>query len=389
MCMIFRTTCLLSLLACALALQAQTVDEQITQCATKLAKEITGAGLKRVGVPEMTTGAGDQLGGNTGSAGQYFAGKLGDALATLNNGAFVVEERNRLNSVLQEGKLEAGGLTDPKASKEVLGKLPGLDGLVDGTLTRFDVSHTLEINCRVIRYPEAVNLGGASVKIDLDPDLLGMFGVSFSTTGDASPSPTPAQVVQGALQPPADAPAPDIDLHCPYGIEVLVQEQPKPLYEHDGHYYVPAAGGETFAIRLTNRTDRAVAVALFIDGLNTIKEEQVLPSQADKWVVKEHSSIIISGWQIDMENRRDFVFVNSDESLAAHKHYCDKLGLITASFFPLDSGSRDLGTGSGDEHSNAVTLDQRIFSSFAKTSLTLHYDNRALVEKYRSVSNGQ
>ncbi len=392
---ILRAVLLLALLGGVLAVQAQTVNDEITQCATKLAKVITAAGLKHVGVPEMTSGAGDQLGGNTGWTGKYFALKLDFALTNMSNGAFEVEDRNRLNRVLQEGKFEASGLTDPKASQQLLGKLPGLDGLVDGALIRFDESHTLEMDCCVIRYPEAINLGGVSVKIELDPDLLEICGVSFHVPEQTPPE----QIVHIALHPPAESPIPEVDANSPFALEVLVNDQPESLYQHEGHYYVPAAAGESYAIRLSNKSDKPVAVALYIDGLNTIKEEQVLPSQADKWVVKEHSSVIIAGWQADMEYRNAFVFANSEESLAARKHYTDKIGLITATFFPLaddnikvapgnneNSTARGLlGTDIGSGSRNSVMYDTRSFATTPVASLTLHYDNRELVQTYRRV----
>ena len=361
--------------------RAQGVDEALEQCARQVAKQVTAAGLKRVGVPEMTNGTTDQLGGSTGTAGQYFAAKLADELAKAGQGAFVVVERNRLNRVLQEGKFEASGLTDPKASQELLGKIPGLDCLVDGTLTRFDVTHMLELTCRVIRYPEAVNLGSVTVKFELDPDLLGLFGVSYHHPAE---KPSKPEIVQAALHPDTGA-APA----CPYAVEVLAGGVPAPLYTHQGNLYLPATSGEVFAVRLTNHTDRAVAVALFLDGLNSIFARRELPSQATRWVVAAHTSAVVNGWQEDMERRRQFVFVTSDESLAARRHFTEQLGLITAAFFPEipgaadnDTGTRDLGIGQGEVETSHVALDKRHFSALPTTSLTLRYDDRKIVEKY-------
>ena len=61
--------------------------------------------------------------------------------------------------------------------------------------------------------------------------------------------------------------------HDPFGapnVEILVNGVPQTRYAHDGRWYVEAFKGREYAIRLRNPYPVRVAVALSVDGLNTI-----------------------------------------------------------------------------------------------------------------------
>ncbi len=53
-------------------------------------------------------------------------------------------------------------------------------------------------------------------------------------------------------------------------VEILVDGAPRPRYAHDGRWYVEALKGREYAVRLRNPYPVRVAVALSVDGLNTI-----------------------------------------------------------------------------------------------------------------------
>src|ERR1041384_7205568 len=55
-----------------------------------------------------------------------------------------------------------------------------------------------------------------------------------------------------------------------YGLTVLVGDETRPEYFHNGTTYVEAIRGASYALRITNPTPHRVAVALSVDGLNTI-----------------------------------------------------------------------------------------------------------------------
>src|SRR4051794_25915818 len=53
-------------------------------------------------------------------------------------------------------------------------------------------------------------------------------------------------------------------------VSVLMSGAPLAEYEHQGTTYIEAIRGRDFSIRITNPTPDRVAVALSVDGLNTI-----------------------------------------------------------------------------------------------------------------------
>ena len=55
-----------------------------------------------------------------------------------------------------------------------------------------------------------------------------------------------------------------------FGLQVLVSGEPRPEYNARGNVYVEAIRGSEYSLRVTNPTPYRVAVALSVDGLNTI-----------------------------------------------------------------------------------------------------------------------
>src|SRR4029079_12044992 len=73
--------------------------------------------------------------------------------------------------------------------------------------------------------------------------------------------------------------------HAPSGapdVEILVNGVPQARYAHDGRWYVEALKGREYAIRLRNPYPVRVAVALSVDGLNTIDARESTASAAPK-----------------------------------------------------------------------------------------------------------
>jgi hypothetical protein len=118
-----------------------------------------------------------------------------------------------------------------------------------------------------------------------------------------------------------------------FGLAVLVDESPRPEYRHDGTVYIEAIRGESYALRLTNPTPYRVAVALSIDGLNTIDARHTDAHSAAKWVLAPYESTVISGWQVNQQNARDFFFTGERRSYGARLGQTDNLGVIEAVFY--------------------------------------------------------
>jgi hypothetical protein len=118
-----------------------------------------------------------------------------------------------------------------------------------------------------------------------------------------------------------------------FEVDVLVDGRPLSEYEQRGRTYVEAIRGEEYEIRLRNRSSEAVAVALSVDGLNTIDASRTSPWTASKWVIEPYQTITISGWQMDSDSARRFYFTTERDSYAAKLGVRGNLGVISAVFY--------------------------------------------------------
>jgi hypothetical protein len=118
-----------------------------------------------------------------------------------------------------------------------------------------------------------------------------------------------------------------------FGMSVLVDGDPRSELFGRGKVYIEALRGKEYTLRLTNPLDCRVAVALAVDGLNTIDAQHTAPAQARKWVLGPHETLEISGWQVSSDHARRFYFTGERESYGAWLGKTDDLGVIEAVFF--------------------------------------------------------
>ena len=116
-------------------------------------------------------------------------------------------------------------------------------------------------------------------------------------------------------------------------MEVLVNGAPLREYCQNGITYVEALKGKQYSIRITNHLDRRTAVALSVDGLNTIDAKHVEAYTSRKWVLDAYQSIVISGWQTDLQKARHFYFTTEEDSYGKRLGQTVNLGLISAVLF--------------------------------------------------------
>jgi len=121
--------------------------------------------------------------------------------------------------------------------------------------------------------------------------------------------------------------------HRSADVDVLVNGVPQPRYAHDGRWYVEALKGREYAIRLTNPFGVRVAVALSVDGLNTIDARHTSANDARKWVLGPYETVTISGWQTSRTEARRFEFTSEASSYALALGQPANLGVISAVYF--------------------------------------------------------
>ena len=117
------------------------------------------------------------------------------------------------------------------------------------------------------------------------------------------------------------------------GVDILVDGTAQRNYAHHGRWYVEAFNGREYAIRLRNPYGVRVAVALSVDGLNTIDARQTTPVDARKWVLGPYETITISGWQTSWTEARRFQFTSEERSYGQALGKTANLGIISAVFF--------------------------------------------------------
>jgi len=118
-----------------------------------------------------------------------------------------------------------------------------------------------------------------------------------------------------------------------FEMEILVDGVPLHEYLARSTTYVEAIEGREYAIRFRNSTDHRVAVALAVDGLNSIDAKTTTARTASKWVVEPWQTITVSGWQTGPDTSRRFFFTTEDSSYGAWLGKTSNLGVVEAIVF--------------------------------------------------------
>src|SRR5215213_343953 len=118
-----------------------------------------------------------------------------------------------------------------------------------------------------------------------------------------------------------------------FELDVVVNGRPLTEYYARGRTYVEALHGAEYELRMRNNSAERVAVALSVDGLNTIDARHTSAWNASKWVIEPYQTITISGWQMSSERARRFYFTDERDSYGAKLGQTANLGVIAAVFF--------------------------------------------------------
>jgi hypothetical protein len=118
-----------------------------------------------------------------------------------------------------------------------------------------------------------------------------------------------------------------------FEVDVLVNGRFLEEYHARGKSYVEAIAGAEYEVRIRNPLPYRVAVALSVDGLNSIDARRTSAWNASKWVIGPYGTIHVGGWQMSSERARRFYFTTERDSYAAKLGQTANLGLISAVFF--------------------------------------------------------
>ena len=118
-----------------------------------------------------------------------------------------------------------------------------------------------------------------------------------------------------------------------FSVDVLVDGRTLTEYAARNRRYIEALENAEYELRIHNPTGSRVAVALSVDGLNSIDARHTSAWEAHKWVIEPYGTISVRGWQMSGESARRFYFTTERDSYAAKLGQASNLGLITAVFF--------------------------------------------------------
>jgi TolB-like protein len=118
---------------------------------------------------------------------------LAEALSTqLVNSGLEVVERNLLDKVLSELKLQQAGAIDPASAKQV-GKIAGVDAIITGSIANLNA--VIAINCRLIDTQTGRIFAAAETMITRDAMVESIIGQNptSATTSSSTPASPPAR----------------------------------------------------------------------------------------------------------------------------------------------------------------------------------------------------
>jgi len=118
-----------------------------------------------------------------------------------------------------------------------------------------------------------------------------------------------------------------------FEVQLLVDGRPLEEYYARGKKYVEAREGAEYEVRVRNPLPYRVAVALSVDGLNTIDARRTTAWNASKWVIEPHGTITVGGWQMSSARARRFYFTSERDSYGAKLGQTANLGVVSAVFF--------------------------------------------------------
>ena len=118
-----------------------------------------------------------------------------------------------------------------------------------------------------------------------------------------------------------------------FSVEVLIHGAPVTEYAARGRRYVEALENAEYELRIRNPSSSRMAVALSVDGMNTIDARHTSAWEARKWVIEPYGTITVRGWQMSSDNARRFYFTTERESYGAKLGQTANLGVVSAVFF--------------------------------------------------------
>ncbi|MGB4848034.1 MAG: FlgO family outer membrane protein [Saprospiraceae bacterium] len=152
-------------------------DAKLTTLSDTIAKKINLQGKKVIAVWDFTDNDGQIT-----NLGKYLSEEISINLTNY-SGSFHMMDRNHLNTILREHKLNAEGFIDANTAKE-LGKMNAVDAIVTGTMTIFP--DKIKLTIKVLDTETALIIAATKGDLPITPDIASFIGVPDMAAGNAS-----------------------------------------------------------------------------------------------------------------------------------------------------------------------------------------------------------
>jgi TolB-like protein len=165
----------------------QTLSQQLDDLNRQIATKVTAKNKTTIAVVEFA-----DLDGNVTNFGRFLSEELITRLYETEK--FKVIERQLLNQVIKEQKLQLTGIVDPGSAKQ-LGRVLGVDAIVSGSIS--DLTKTVRVNARLISTETGEIFAVAAAEFVKDQTVTDLMGArdqkTNSPAGNASSASKPVK----------------------------------------------------------------------------------------------------------------------------------------------------------------------------------------------------
>ena len=373
-------------------LRPQPLKSMLADMAEQLAYAMEERKLGRVGVPEflaLLPGKKEGLGGNYGLLGKYCAEELERQLQDRGpSGKFSVVDRRRLQEAMGKQKFQLKDLGSTRSLDTLSKSVGGMPVLCIGSLVSRD-GRILRMQCKLAQTGDdtdlGVSTGGTAALNENEWAMLGRStvvrtedrrpdNVESNTTNDNSVDAQVISRLDRRTEGPASHAFQDPTFQFRVALTVSGQERRGEFRGND--YFIPVEKGEKYKIVIENNSGEVAVMRLLVDGLNTLPEKEITTKgiateswgqyvsldDARAWILDPKEPALkdkpakwtVTGFVTKTGKEgtfREFVIVDTQDSLAARQSFTEKIGVITVAFYKPLSGQRGggLGTAAGGE----------------------------------------
>lgn len=144
-------------------------DSQLQALAEKVALQIAAKGKEKVAVWHFVNTKGEIT-----NSGKYIAEDFSVYFTNASKDAYQVMDRNHLDQILKEHKLNSEGFIDPETAKE-LGRLNAVDAIITGTVDILDTQ--LKVRVKVLDTETALQIAAEIGYLPIDANMASFLGV--------------------------------------------------------------------------------------------------------------------------------------------------------------------------------------------------------------------